>query len=107
MSLVRAEPLPDFVQKEAAYLLGQLGPDAIPEFENAIEDPDAAVRSIAIRALPLIRPPTWHIEKVLLKAAAEQTGSTQREAVVALDELRQSRKGERVRQRRLQRDRPK
>jgi HEAT repeat protein len=106
MSMARAEPDLGIGHKQAAHLLAQLGPDAIPEFEKAIEDPDAAIRSIAIRTLPRIRPPTWHAEKALRKAAAQQTGFTQKEAVVALDEIRRARKGERLRQRHLQPDRP-
>jgi HEAT repeat protein len=106
MSLVRAESLPGPAHKEVSYLLAQLGPDAIPEFEKAIEDPNDVIRYIAIRALARIRPPTWEAEKALRKAGAELTGSSQNEALAALDELRRARRGERVRQRRMQPVRP-
>jgi HEAT repeat protein len=90
MSMIRAEPLLRFDHGETAELLAKLGPEAISELEKAIEDPDAVVRYIAIWALPSIDPPTKPAEKALQRAVREQTDTTQQQAVLALEELREA-----------------
>lgn len=73
----------DYVRKAAGYGLSKLGPEAAAILTNAMSQPDAQTRRLAIKALPLVHAPR-RIATPALLAVARDPDLACREAALAV-----------------------